>query len=151
MFLLNTVWGRLNCWNWHPETLASLFPQLLTPDISWWQVSFTALQALWILGAQGPGFQVAVGPKWSHGGRILWKCQKKHSKSPFTLELVFYFLSFFFFFLNAYVFICLVALPWFSVAIPRVFDPCAPWGVLDVACGIQSLDQESSEFYFLLE
>lgn len=71
----------------------------------------------------------------------------------FHIRACFLFSKFFlfFFFLNAYVFICLVALPWFSVAIPRVFDPCAPWGVLDVACGIQSLDQESSEFYFLLE
>lgn len=44
----------------------------------------------------------------------------------------FYFLSFgfFLFVFNAYVFICLVASPWFSLEIPRVFDPCCTMGYL---------------------
>lgn len=88
----------------------------------------------------GPGFKVAVGLKWPHEGKILWKCQKQHSKSPFTLQLVFYFLSFCLFVMLVCSFAWLHC-PGSQLQSPGSLPLVAPWGILDVACGTQSLDQ----------
>ena len=68
VLLLNTVWGRFTHQNWHSETDFWWFhlPPLITPGISWWQVSFTALQSLWLFSAQGPGLRVTVAQSNGH-------------------------------------------------------------------------------------
>lgn len=99
---------------------AAFFPSY-SPQTLLRQLSFTALQGL-----------VSRSLLAWNGHMVAGFCGSARRNTPNLLSHYSFLFSKFCVFVvfNAYVFICLVALPWFSLAIPRVFDPCCTMGYL---------------------
>ena len=144
MFLLNMVWGRLNCWNWPPETLL-LFSPVTHPRHFLRQLSFTALQGL-----------VSRSLLAWNGHMVAGFCGSARRNAPNVLSHYSFLFSKFWVFFVCLFLMLMCSFVWLHrpgshLKSPGSLTLVAPWGILDVACGIQSLDQGSFWVLFLLE